>query len=105
VALPEGSAKDDREGHPLQNVKGQGLCWSWRNWLEDQLGLAEKSVEEFWAVLQSLGPVFARVTSWSMLVAAQLPRPRLTWVPGSHALRVGALSGPRSAPAGVAGEA
>lgn len=23
VALPEGSAKDDREGHPLQNVKGQ----------------------------------------------------------------------------------
>jgi hypothetical protein len=53
---PEGSAKDDREGHPLQNVKGQGLCWSWRNWLEDQLGLAEKSVEEFWAVLQSLGP-------------------------------------------------
>jgi hypothetical protein len=56
VALPEGSAKDDREGHPLQNAKGQRLCWSWRNWLEDQLGLAEKSVEEFWAVLQSLGP-------------------------------------------------
>ena len=56
MALPEGSAKDDPEGHPLQNVKAQGLCWSWRNWLEDQLGLAEKSVEEFWAVLQSLGP-------------------------------------------------
>ena len=56
MALPEGSAKDGREGHPLQDVKGQGLCWSWRNWLEDQLGLAEKSVEEFWAVLQSLGP-------------------------------------------------
>src|SRR4051794_35898739 len=48
--------ENDREDHPLQDVKGQGLCWSWRNWLENQLGLAEKSVEEFWAVLQSLGP-------------------------------------------------
>ena len=97
MALPEGSAKDDPEGHPLQNVKAQGLCWSWRNWLEDQLGLAEKSVEEFWAVLQSLGP--------GLREGDELVDAGGGAVPGSHALRVGALSGPRSAPAGVAGEA
>jgi hypothetical protein len=38
----------------LQRLKSQGLCCSWRNWLEDEAGLAEESVQWFGVVLEPL---------------------------------------------------
>ena len=54
---PPGRLRERRPGGPPPTeCERPGSVLVVGNWLEDQLGLAEKSVEEFCAVLQSLGP-------------------------------------------------